>query len=44
MLRILAYPLIALGLLGLAACSDEAGNDAAGGVEQPPATTTAPAE
>lgn len=43
MFRILTFPLIALGLLTMAACTDDAGTDQPAGMTEPPATT-APAE
>ncbi|MET0170465.1 MAG: hypothetical protein ABW191_08825 [Aliihoeflea sp.] len=45
MKRILAFPLIALGLLAMAACTDDAGTDQPVGMESPPVDTApAPAE
>lgn len=45
MKRILAFPLIALGLLAMAACTDDAGTDQPVGMDtQPMDTTPAPVE
>lgn len=38
MFRILTFPLIALGLLTMAACTDDAATDAPAGTEPPVAT------
>ena len=42
MKRILAFPLIAFGLLAMAACTDDAGTDQPAGMDSPP-VDTAPA-
>lgn len=42
MKRFIAFPLVAFGLLAMAACTDDAGMDQPTGMEEPP-VDTAPA-